>query len=137
VIKQASRSTLSPTLATPPSPYQLGIRFSHILLRESSASKSNFCNDFSKLSRRGFDTEHFNARDAAIRERRAVYAFKFSFSLLFVSIWKHLFAYFVHLFNIYCDGKTKTSLILKTLNACLHNIPRTYETQWSAIYIRK
>jgi hypothetical protein len=60
--------------------------FSHILVRESYASKSNLSNDFSNSSRSGFDTEHFNVRDAAFRDKRAACTFKFSFSLSIFSI---------------------------------------------------
>jgi hypothetical protein len=49
---------------------------------------------------------------------------------------RHLFAYFVHLFNIYCDGKIKTLSILSTLKVWLHSIPIRYWSKWSTIFIR-
>ena len=106
------------------------------LFRELSASESSLSMAFSKSSRSSFDSEHFNATDVAFREIRAACVFKLSCSVPCFSIQYPLFAYFVHLFNIYCGGKMKTSLILKTLRACLHKIPTRYGCHISSICIR-
>jgi hypothetical protein len=111
--------------------------FSCTLLIELSASKSSLSMAFSKSSRSSLDSEHFNAMDVAFREIRAAWAVKFSFFALCLSTKYSHFAYFVHLFSIYCDGKIKTSFMLKTLRACLHNIPGIYGYHYSSMGIIK
>jgi hypothetical protein len=111
------------------------LAFSCTLHIELSASRSSLSMAFSKSSRSSFDSEHFNAIDVAFREIRAAWVVKFSFSVPCLLTEISRFAYFVHLFSIYCDGKTKTSFMLKTFRACLHNIPAIYGCCYSTVCI--
>jgi hypothetical protein len=99
---------------------------------ELSASKFSLSIAFSKLSRSCLDSEHFNTIDVALREICAAWVNKFSFWVPCFSTKNPLFAYFVHLFSIHCDGKIKTSFMLKTLRTFLHNIPKIYAWCYSS-----